>query len=1202
MEVFMRNLPYGLTELQLTRELEPFLHGPDFRDLSGGAPFNFIIRLLKGKKRRNQKQKDRGLGKLLLPSEDIGNRLLFLVRVAPFFVHRRPIFMEKSKCIVQPDDLAVLKEPYQDPAIQEAQEQRRAEIAGTMPIINVNFGWECHDGKVSLEWSSRLTETWNIEFLPDTHSCVLRSKSGLSILIALRAVHSAALGSTTCLLWLERAPIFEKTKNSPIPIEYDDDDPIDDLVDGLQATSLSDKTTRNRLVTLDPTHGGIFAFLRVVRVTFNTHNSAQEFKAKSRKIGLSLDAEYPELVQRDLVSSAVLLEFARWMRCFPYEIAFQLEGLLSRARFNPKELLELRPRLTAILEQHPSSTISACIRVLDQWRDENPEASAVTLFFELIAAMKKDGQVRSFMQPTPDLFHCHRVTVTPTSLILQGPLPDETNRVIRKYADYTSNFMRVEFREEDRLQFRWDREVDGDAFIDERVGGVLKEGIVVAGRKFEFLAYSSSALREHAVWFMTPFRTKEGELVTPDSIRKSLGRFDKVINCPARYGARLSQAFSATEESVTVEVEEVLVTPDKESASKSCFTDGVGLISQALAEEIWEKYTEARSKRSRRRLQAPTAFQIRMGGYKGMLCVYDGLDEDCSMQVRPSMDKFTSTDYMIEIARAFDRPMLMYLNRPLIMLLETLGVPLQPFMELQQAAVEETQKAANSFESAARLLEQHGLGTAYRMTSIMLQLHRLDADLQSTDQELVLMQFLKRVLKFSVNHVFRDLKYKARIPVKKAWTLVGVADEWDYLNEDEIFAYVCTIDGHKEYLEGDIMISRSPTVHPGDARMVRAIGKPPNAPSGLTSLTNCVVFPCKGERSLPSMLAGGDLDGDIYCLVTDEKLFPPRQHPPGSYTSPEHVKLDRPANANDVADFVVNYVKNDLLGIIATQLLLDADSSPQCMADPNCLRLAALHSDAVDFPKTGRPVAFEQLPKPRTRKKPDWYANETVQTNRDDSKFYPSNRIIGHLFRAITLPAVPEAKRVARQQQRLLDNTEDSLDVGSIRDSLSKDDSHITRRLRYRLRDLDIDVNYFEDNTDDIITEMLDSYERYAGELSYLCKTHSLSPKIPLSEEEIVAGTIVAKCSQPRMRQDLTSAMRRDATSLGTVIREEIEGSEDASEEDLLQRAWIAWKVALAAGESFGAKSFGLLALDVMFSALRKMEQELRHSENIFRG
>lgn len=99
----------------------------------------------------------------------------------------------------------------------------------------------------------------------------------------------------------------------------------------------------------------------------------------------------------------------------------------------------------------------------------------------------------------------------------------------------------------------------------------------------------------------------------------------------------------------------------------------------------------------------------------------------------------------------------------------------------------------------------------------------------------------------------------------------------------------------------------STSVCPGDVRMVYAIGKPEGAPIGLTSLTNCVVFPCKGNKSLPSMLAGGDLDGDIYCLVMDERLFPKRQYPSGDYKPPEHVRLDRPANATDIANFVVDF-------------------------------------------------------------------------------------------------------------------------------------------------------------------------------------------------------------------------------------------------------------------------------------------------------
>jgi hypothetical protein len=150
------------------------------------------------------------------------------------------------------------------------------------------------------------------------------------------------------------------------------------------------------------------------------------------------------------------------------------------------------------------------------------------------------------------------------------------------------------------------------------------------------------------------------------------------------------------------------------------------------------------------------------------------------------MSKFIAPDLTVEIAQAFDRPISMNLNRPLIMLLETLGVPLEPIMNLQKAAVRQTVAASKSMESAARLLEENGLGTAFHMTSIMLNLHKQHADLEARrDNEFI--SFLKRVLKFAVNHVLRDLKYKARIPVPNAHTLVGVADEYGYLEPGEIY-------------------------------------------------------------------------------------------------------------------------------------------------------------------------------------------------------------------------------------------------------------------------------------------------------------------------------------------------------------------------------------------------------------------------------
>lgn len=124
--------------------------------------------------------------------------------------------------------------------------------------------------------------------------------------------------------------------------------------------------------------------------------------------------------------------------------------------------------------------------------------------------------------------------------------------------------------------------------------------------------------------------------------------------------------------------------------------------------------------------------------------------------------------------------------------------------------------------------------------------------------------------------------------------------------------------------------------------MVMAIGEPEDGtPTAIyKNHTNCVIFACRGSRSLPSMLAGGDLDGDEYLLITDERLHPPKQEPPLAYGAPQLVTLDRDATIDDVADFVVNYVNNDILGLIATQQLIMADKSEQLLKDPNCILLA----------------------------------------------------------------------------------------------------------------------------------------------------------------------------------------------------------------------------------------------------------------------
>lgn len=122
------------------------------------------------------------------------------------------------------------------------------------------------------------------------------------------------------------------------------------------------------------------------------------------------------------------------------------------------------------------------------------------------------------------------------------------------------------------------------------------------------------------------------------------------------------------------------------------------------------------------------------------------------------------------------------------------------------------------------------------------------------------------------------------------------------------------MDGRNEHIEGPVLITRNPVSHPGDLRIVRAIGQlPDHAPKGLKALVNCIVFNCKGQRPLTSMLAGGDLDGDTYCLILDKRLHPLRIHDPADYKPAQLQRLGRPAEGEDIAQFVVDYIKVGLL-------------------------------------------------------------------------------------------------------------------------------------------------------------------------------------------------------------------------------------------------------------------------------------------------
>jgi hypothetical protein len=223
---------------------------------------------------------------------------------------------------------------------------------------------------------------------------------------------------------------------------------------------------------------------------------------------------------------------------------------------------------------------------------------------------------------------------------------------------------------------------------------------------------------------------------------------------------------------------------------------------------------------------------------------------------------------------------------------------------------------------------------------------------------------------------------------------------------------------------GLIIVSRSPALHPGDVQLAYNSVPPEGHP--LAQLRNCIVFSMWGDRDLPSQLSGGDLDGDLFHVIWDPQIVKcVRTFEPADYARVAPLELGRPVTPTDIAAFFVDFLRMDHLGVIATRHMILADQRPQGTLDPDCIKLAKLHSSAVDFSKSGRAVQMDSLP--RSQKwRPDFLAPgpqivihdksaitmgqyDATQENEDDDddesgrrhRFYRSNKILGHLYRAV---------------------------------------------------------------------------------------------------------------------------------------------------------------------------------------------------------
>ncbi|PNT00917.1 hypothetical protein POPTR_015G073700v4 [Populus trichocarpa] len=664
-----------------------------------------------------------------------------------------------------------------------------------------------------------------------------------------------------------------------------------------------------------------------------------------------------------------------------YEVLFQLNSLVHTQKIS---LAAVDSDLIKILR---NLTVNTAIIILQKLHKLKMTCYDPLSFVKQSLRESLSSPPKSLTEN--NIMSCHRALITPSKIFCLGPEYETSNYVVKHFAQYASDFIRVTFVEEDwsklpanAISTSIQRGIFAKPFrtgIYHRILSILRDGFVIGAKRFEFLAFSASQLRSNSVWM---FASNNG--VKAEDIRKWMGCFDK-IRSVSKCAARMGQLFSSSLQTFVVPVQDVEIIPDIEVTTDGidyCFSDGIGKISLSFAKQVAHKCGLSHT---------PSAFQIRYGGYKGVVAV--DRNSFRKLSLRSSMLKFDSENRMLNVTK-WSESMPCYLNREIISLLSTLGVADEIFQALQQKQLYRLRKMLTNKESALDVLENLAWADSKNILVQML--------LQGYEPNVE--PYLSMMLQAYHENSLMELRSRCRIFVPKGRILIGCLDESGILDYGQVYVRITMtkaelqccdqsffrkVDESTSTIIGEVAVTKNPCLHPGDIRVLEAVYDVELEEKGLV---DCIIFPQNGGRPHPNECSGGDLDGDQFFISWDEGLLPCHTEAPMDYVGGRQRIMDHNVTLEEIQRFFVDYMINDTLGAISTAHLVHADCEPDKARSEKCLQLATLHSMAVDFAKTGAPAEMPLYLKPREF--PDFM-------ERAEKQMYISDGVLGKLYRDI---------------------------------------------------------------------------------------------------------------------------------------------------------------------------------------------------------
>ena len=177
--------------------------------------------------------------------------------------------------------------------------------------------------------------------------------------------------------------------------------------------------------------------------------------------------------------------------------------------------------------------------------------------------------------------HCRvpRLVLTPTRRIFYEADIMQSNRVLREWSK-KAQFLRVTIRDDNFSKLSSSK--GNQEHVLKCIYDELRGGLVIGSKTFHFLGCSNNQVRDHGCFFVDA--TEEKEIAV--AIRSWAGNLESIHNV-AKYISRLGQIFSTSTSTVEINPSDCVRIQDI-TVKDYCFTDGIGKISQDLAEKVSE--------------------------------------------------------------------------------------------------------------------------------------------------------------------------------------------------------------------------------------------------------------------------------------------------------------------------------------------------------------------------------------------------------------------------------------------------------------------------------------------------------------------------------------------------------------------------------------------------------------------------------------